>query len=312
MERIYYSINEAAAKTAHSMMSFRDYQEGSKTAEYQWYVNKAYNLADKVAEAKPNDAERVYALAERYSRKMAENMNDSSRIGMMCPSVMISGASNFPVKKKEKQNAAADRNHQQFMEIQGILAKIESILHGKGIIKSDDERAIEKLEEKLEGLNEKQEAMKAANKALRMKDVEKGNEALRDMGYSDDQIKQLREPDFCGRIGYADYTLQNNNANIHRIEGRIKELKATKARGTQETECKFFKIVRNAEEMRLQLIFEGKPAPEVREVLKSNGFRWAPSQSAWQRHLNGNSEYSLNRVIAELEKMEGKDSNGNY
>ncbi len=305
MERVYYSINEAAAKTAHSMMSFRDYQEGSKTAEYQGYVNKAYDLADKVAEARPDEAERVYALAERYSRKMAENMNDSSRIGMMCPSVMISGAGNFPVKKKEKQNAAADRNHEKFNEIQGILRKMEAILHGKNIIKSDDEKAVEKLEEKLEGLKENQEAMKAANKALRLKDTEKGNEALRDMGYSDEQIKQLREPDFCGRIGFPDYALQNNNANIHRIEGRIKQLKATKAKGTQETECKFFKIVRNVEEMRLQLIFEGKPEPEVREVLKSNGFRWAPSQSAWQRHLNGNSEYSLNRVIEELEKMEG-------
>lgn len=304
MERVYYAINEAAAKTAHSMMSFYDYQEGSKTAEYQSYVNKAYDLADKVAEARPDEADRVYALAERYSRKIAENMNDSSRIGMMCPSVMISGACNFPVKKKEKQNAAADRNHHQFMEIQGILAKMESILHGNGIIKSDDERAIEKLEEKLEGLKENQEAMKAANKALRMKDAEKGNEALRDMGYSDNQIKELREPDFCGRIGFPDYVLQNNNANIHRIEGRIKELKATKAKGTQETECKFFKIVRNVEEMRLQLIFEGKPELKVREVLKSNGFRWAPSQSAWQRHLNGNSEYSLNRVIEQLEKME--------
>lgn len=307
MERVYYTINEAAAKTAHSMMSFRDYQEGGKTAEYQRYVNKAYDLADKVAEARPDEAGRVYALAERYSRKMAENMNDSSRIGMMCPSVMISGASNFPVKKKEKQNAAADRNHQQFMEIQSILAKMESILHSKGIIKSDDEKAIEKLEEKLEGLKENQEAMKAANKALRIKDAEKGNEALRDMGYSDEQIKELREPDFCGRIGFPDYALQNNNANIHRIEGRIKELKATKAKGTQETECKFFRIVRNTEEMRLQLIFEDKPAPEVREVLKSNGFRWAPSQSAWQRHLNGNSEYSLNRVIEQLEKMEATE-----
>lgn len=304
MERVYYSINEAAAKTAYSMMSFHDYQEGSKTAEYQGYVNKAYDLADKVAEERPDEAERVYSLAERYSRKMAENMNDSSRIGMMCPSVMISGAGNFPVKKKEKQNAAAYRNYQQFVEIQGILAKMESILRGKGIIKSGDKRAIEKLEEKLEGLKENQEAMKAANKALRMKDAEKGNEALRDMGYSEDQIKELREPDFCGRIGFPGYALQNNNANIHRIEGRIKELKATKAKGTEEMECKFFKIVRNAEEMRLQLIFEGKPEPEVREVLKSNGFRWAPSQSAWQRYLNGNSEYSLKRVIEQLEKME--------
>lgn len=304
-ERTYYTINEAAARSAHEMMSFSDYKERSKTAEYQSYVNKAYDLADKVAKAKPDEAERVYALAERYSRKMAENMNDSSRIGMMCPSVMISGTGNFPVKKKEKQNAAADRNCQQFKEIQGILKKIENILYGKEIIKSGDEKEIEKLEEKLEGLKELQETMKAANKALRMKDVEKGNEALRNMGYSDSKIKELREPDFCGRIGFPNYALQNNNANIHRVESRIKELKVAKEKGTQETECKFFKIVRNTEEMRLQLIFEGKPEPEVREVVKSNGFRWTPSQSAWQRHLNRNSEYSLERVIEALKQMEG-------
>lgn len=306
MERVYYSINEAAAKTAHNMMSFSDYQEGSKTAEYQRYVDKAYDLADKVAEARPDEAERVYKLAERYSRKMAENLNNASRIGMMCPSVMISGAGNFPVKKKEKQNAAMDKNYERFNEIQGILRKIEAILHGKGIIKSDDEKAIEKLEEKLEELKEMQEAMKSANKAVRLKDTDKGNEMLRDMGYSEKQIKELRTPDFCGRIGFASYALQNNNANIHRIEGRIKELKATKEKGTQEEDCKFCKIVRNAEDMRLQLIFDGKPEPEVRDVLKRNGFRWAPSNQAWQRHLNSNSEYALKQVIEELEKMEGE------
>ena len=36
---------------------------------------------------------------------------------------------------------------------------------------------------------------------------------------------RLREPDFCGRIGYPAYLLQNNNANIRRIRGRIEELK---------------------------------------------------------------------------------------
>ena len=41
-------------------------------------------------------------IAERYAKKMADNMNESSRIGMMCPSILISGAGNFPVRKKEK------------------------------------------------------------------------------------------------------------------------------------------------------------------------------------------------------------------
>ncbi len=307
MERVYYSINEASAKTAHNMMSFSDYKEGSKTAEYKGYVDRAYELADKTAKAKPNQADRVYGMAARYSKKMAEYMNRDIHIGCMCPSVMISGAGNFPVRKKEKQNQAWEKNYQFFNEVQNILKKMDNILHGKEQIKSSDEDAIEKLEEKLESLKDNQEQMKAANKAIRLKDTEKGNEQLRVMGYSDEQIKQLREPDFCGRVGYPDYALQNNNANIHRIEGRIKSLQATKARGTLETENQFFKIVENTEGMRLQLFFEGKPEPEVKEVLKSNGFRWAPSQSAWQRQLTDNARYALKHVIEQLGKLQEEE-----
>lgn len=32
-ERIYYEINEQSARSAHEMMSFRDYKEGSLTAD---------------------------------------------------------------------------------------------------------------------------------------------------------------------------------------------------------------------------------------------------------------------------------------
>lgn len=304
MERVYYTINESAAKTAHNMMSFSDYQEGSKTAGYKAMVDKAYELGEKVIQAIPTEEERVKNLCERYSRRLAQNINKDIQIGMMCPSVMISGAGNFPVKKKEKQVAAWDKNHEDYKQVEGIFHKIESIYYGKDVIKSDDENAIEKLQEKVDGLREQQEQMKAANKAVRMSDTEKGDALLRDMGYTDQQIVELRKPDYCGRTGYPAYLLSNNNANIRRLEKRIKSLQATKSKGTQESENQFFKVVENTENMRLQLFFEGKPEPEVREVLKSNGFKWAPSQGAWQRHLNGNSEYSLNRVIEALEKME--------
>lgn len=35
MERVYFSINEAGAKTANDMMSFSEYKTGSKTAGYK-------------------------------------------------------------------------------------------------------------------------------------------------------------------------------------------------------------------------------------------------------------------------------------
>lgn len=303
-ERKYFPINEGSARTAHNMMSMRDYAEGSTTAEYHSMVDKTYDLADKVAEKKPEEAERVYRLAERYSKKMAEYFNKESSIGMMCPSVMISGAGNFPVKKKEKQVAAWDRNHQFYTEVQGILGKIENILYGREIIKSDDERAIEKLEEKLEDMKKLQEEMKVANKALRLKDIEAGNDLLREMGYSEAAIEELRKPDYIGRVGYPNYQLSNNNANIHRVEERLKRLKATKERGSSEQEYDTFKVVENTEAMRYQIIFDGKPDADIRTLLKSNGFKWAPSQGAWQRQITSNGKYALDRVVEKLKEME--------
>ena len=103
MDRKYFTINEDGARVAHELMSFSDYKSGSATAEYHATVDAAYDIADKVADKRPDDAERAYIIAERYSKKMADYYNRDISIGKMCPSVMISGGSNFPVKKKDSE-----------------------------------------------------------------------------------------------------------------------------------------------------------------------------------------------------------------
>lgn len=303
-ERIYYEINEQSARTAHEMMSMREYKEGSKTREYRNLVDNAYDLAGQVEEKRPLQSERAYKLAERYSRKMAEYFNKDSAIGCRCPSVLISGTGNFPVKKKEKQVQAWENNYQFYQETQKLISKIKSILYGKDIIKSGDSDAVERLEEKLAGLKEDQERMKVANKFIRLKNVEKGNEGLTNMGYSEKEIKELREPDFCGRVGYPPYMLQNNNANIHRVEGRLKQLKAAKERGCRKEENRYFRVVENTEIMRLQIFFDEKPVQDIRSILKKNGFKWSSKNGCWQRQLTDNARYSLERIKKEIKTDE--------
>lgn len=303
-ERIYYEINEQSARTAHEMMSMQEYKEGSKTREYRNLVDNAYDLAGQVEEKRPLQSERAYKLAERYSRKMAEYFNKDSAIGCRCPSVLISGAGNFPVKKKEKQVQAWENNYQFYQETQKLISKIKSILYGKDIIKSGDSDAVERLEEKLAGLKEDQERMKVANKFIRLKNVEKGNEGLTNMGYSEKEIKELREPDFCGRVGYPPYMLQNNNANIHRVEGRLKQLKAAKERGSREEENRYFRVVENTEIMRLQIFFDEKPVQDIRSILKKNGFKWSSKNGCRQRQLTDNARYSLERIKKEIKTDE--------
>jgi len=48
--------------------------------------------------------------------------------------------------------------------------------------------------------------------------------------------------------------------------------------------------------MRLQLVFDGKPSDGCCAALKSAGFRWAPSQGAWQRQLTDNARAALRRI----------------
>lgn len=305
MERTYYTIDEAAARRAKEMSSFYDYVQGSKTAAYKKEADRAYDLADKVAEAKPDRAEYAYYLADKYARKMAENMNAESRIGTMCPSILIAGGSNFPVNKKKRQVAASDRNRAEWNKIQEILYKLEKILNGKEAVMSDDEQAIEKLENKLEALQDMQDNMKAVNAYYRKHSTLDGCPGL-----SWEQVQQLQaEMRGSWRTDpnpYPSFLLTNNNANMRRIKKRIEELKAVKAAPTTEKECDYFKVIENKEIMRLQLVFDGKPDDETRSIVKHNGFVWSPKNQAWQRTLNANAQYAVKRIMQELDALNGK------
>ena len=303
MERIYFPINEKMTGHARSMWSFSEYRPGSTTEEYKSYVNEAYNLADEIAAKDEKAGVRAYAVAERYSKRMAEYFNRDISVNLMCPSVLICGPAKFPTKKKERQIAAQERNYEFYKDTQKLLDKIRSIENGSDLIKSSDEDCIERLEYKLETLKALQEKMKAVNAALRKKDIEEGNLDLMELGYTEDDIKKIRTPDFAGRIGYPAYMLQNNNQDIHRVEERINSLKEIKENGVIEEETENYIYREDSEIMRIQFIFEDKPNEETRNILKNNGFKWAPSQGAWQRQLTPNGKHAARRVKEALKAI---------
>ena len=123
----YYPINEDLARRAKEMNSFYDYVPGSATAEYQRMVDEAAEIAEQQKRrVDPMYHERIDQLLDLYAKKLAENVNQRHSIDTRCPSILIAGGSNFPVRKKEKQNAAWDRNSEEFSYIQGLLSKIRS------------------------------------------------------------------------------------------------------------------------------------------------------------------------------------------
>lgn len=298
-QREFVVINEEAARTAQNMMSFNEYQPGSRTKEYQEDVNEVYDLAEEVVARRGEEyRERAWRLATRYAKNLGKYFNEEARIGCMCPSVMISGAGNFPVKKKEKQVKAWDKNHEFYNYCQSIRGKLNNLLYSKEVIKSDDENAIEALEEKIDSLREVQENMKEINKYYRKHHTLEGCDLL-----TEKQLQKLQgSMDQFGydRSPYPSWALQNNLANIKRCQQRVDELKKTKEKGTSEADYGDFKVIENTELMRIQIVFDGKPDEAIRSTLKANGFRWAPSQGAWQRQLTSNGKCALRRVIEDL------------
>lgn len=298
----YYEINENAARQARAMWSFSDYKQGSKTAEYRAQVDECYKLVESL----PDDLkEQGEAIAVRYARRLAEWYNKQFQIEMMCPSVMISGGSNFPVKKKEKQNAAQDRHYKVYDEIQALPEKIKRMAHGTNIIKSGDANAIEQLQAKLEKLEKNQDYMKKANAYYRKNKTLKGFGGLSDEKAA--QLDKAIESDSLYNAPFAPYQLTNNNAKIKNTKARITQLERLKNGAEQAQEQqpnKYtnapFKVVENADIMRLQLFFDEKPDAETRAILKKHGFRFAPTQNnAWQRQLTDNAKWALEQVIKE-------------
>ena len=300
---IYYTINEGAARRANDMNSFSDYKPGSATAEYRQMVDKAVEIGERQKKrVDPMYHEKIDSLVDTYARKLAENMNSSFSIEARVPSILIAGGSNFPVRKKEKQNAARDRNMEDWNEIQGLLDKIRST--GMGGISADDPQAIQKLEAKLEKLQAAQDTMKAVNAYYRKHKTLDGCPNL-----SAERIEAMKgEMSSQWHIEdkpYPSWALSNNNAEIRRIKGRIADL--TKKQETAYAGWEFDggMVEANKEDNRLQIYFEEKPDEKTREALKENGFRWSPKAGAWQRQLNDNAIYAADRIKC-IQPLSGK------
>lgn len=303
-------INESTARLAKQMRSFDDYKEGSTTASYNAQCAEAAAILEKVKAKCATDEQRERAeyLYNRYCSVLAEAINRDNEIGTRCPSVLVCGASNFPIRKKEKQIAAWDKNMENFRKADHYLDMLKRA-HTLAV-KSDDPEVLDFLRAKLAGLEEAHALMVSANAYYRKNKTLEGFE-----GIPADTMAWITRPGVYlpgGRNGdgsplafygkpFPTYELTNSNANIKRVKQRIETLEAVKASKPIEEERDGYTYRENAEAMRVQFQFDGKPDDETRALLKRNGFRWAPSQGVWQRQLNDNGKYAAHRVMEALD-----------
>lgn len=294
----YYPIDENMARLAHEMMSMRDYPENRATNEYRAAVDKAAALVERCkAATSPYYHGKLDALLDRYARRLAQWTNDYNRNGASCPSVLVSGGSNFPVKKKNRQNAREDSLWREYKEIEAILDKIKNT--GSGPVDLADPYAREMLTDQLQRLQKQLEDGKAMNAHYRKHKTMKGFPGMSDDIAARNDAAIANAPAFAQRP-MPDFELTSLRGKIKRVQARLEELdklQARQAAGEAAEEHDGFQIVRNAEQNRLQIIFDGKPDEDTRQALKQNGFRWSPRNSAWQRQLTDNAERAARRAL---------------
>lgn len=297
-----YTINESTARIAHEMRSFSDYQPGSATASYTAQVDEAAQILKTVKAKCATEAQRDRAeyLFDRYARTLAEAINRENEIGTRCPSVMISGASNFPVAKKAKQVAAWDANRETFARAEHYLQLLRTA-HTQPI-KSNDPEAIEALTAKLEGLKAEHAAMKAVNAYYRKNGTLDGCPELTPAAQNG--IEAMWARGWYVGTPYPSYKLAYSLANVKRTEQRLNGLKAAQAATPAEVEHDGITYREDPEQMRVQLIFDGKPAEDVRAILKKWSFRWSPRNLAWQRQLTDNGKRAARRAMEEIAALD--------
>jgi frataxin-like iron-binding protein CyaY len=286
-------INETAARQAHEMNSYREYKSGSATAEYKEMVTHARELAEKRKAATDESFhEQIDNLLGQYEDKLSRWYNKKFRIESMCPSIMVTGSANFPVRKKERQNRARDNHYNDYKEIEVILQRIQAV--GTSI-SSDNPKAIELLKKKLEQFEARQENMKLANAHWRKYGTMAGFAKFTDAEAIavDTKIKNGYHGQPCPA-----WELSNNSANIRRIRERIESMENAPEFEGWEFDGGCVEVNKDAN--RIQIIYNNKPEEEVRTVLKSHGFKWSWKYGTWQRMLNTSGVYAAKKVTGKV------------
>ena len=200
----------------------------------------------------------------------------------------------------ERIRRGMDRGVEESKRATDLARRAASV--GTAGISSDDPDAIAKLEAELVTLREKQTRMVAVNATLR-KTAKAGREAqieaLAAIGWN------LRPVDVIARGGFERFELSNSGANIRRIEKRIAELRAKAAAPARDPITgNGYAIVEDRDANRVQIRFDFRPPAATIAVLKSRGFRWAPSENAWQRQASNGAWHAAQSVAASLDAGE--------
>jgi len=233
-----------------------------------------------------------------YIDKYEEMLHFRGRVA----SPLVVGPSKFPSQEKKLESLRKRENElKNFKE--KVLKRAKKLAESRGL----SELEATKIE--LDELKHTLEVMKEANKIVRSKKLskEEKEKKLREIGAFEIEGYSFYwpEPDFMGRIGFPSFELESVRRAINTREERLKRLeKKEEHKGEVNVieETKDYKIVEDYTKDRVLIYFTTIPPNEVREALKSKGWRWSPHWKAWSRKLTKVAIEDAKEILAKFYK----------
>lgn len=190
------------------------------------------------------------------------------------PSAKMDKVMNSIQKKLENMEYKIDRFYKNTDEmLKNAYTREEIIsLYRNGYkepISSDDPLAKEKLQAKLEFLEEKHQSYKDYNKKARAN----------------------------GQQQLAPYVLTNSNQNIKSVKERLLQIEKMENADLHNYYFDEGQIYFDKVDNRVKVFFNEKPDESMRNELKSHGFKWAPTNKCWQRKLTSDSIYTTHKMF---------------
>lgn len=293
------------AYNAHRNSSFvPERRAKQRQNEYVQQMNEDWAYISGLADT-PELQEQAEAEFKRYAEGYRQKKLSVLHAASRTASAMITGPANFPTRSNQKR---MNTEHRRWEELTEFRKKALSAIQRKiapeesRMIRSGDPQAVELLKKKLEQAENDQAEFKKVNAAH--KAFLKNPKSLDASDLSDKLKEAIRnyKPMYSWEPHpIAPYTSTNNAANIRRIKERIEQVSKMKAGShTEVTYSGDVRVTEDPDAARIRIHFPGKPERETIAKLKSGGFRWSPSEGAWQRHLNNAGRYAVSSVLEKL------------
>lgn len=254
--------------------------------EYVEHMARVWDAARQ--RARTDDARAAVAPEfERYRTAWLGKYRDLLEAHTRVLSSFVTGPANFPVRQMEKRHEAYRKRLNEFVQWDERAQRaLLDAIHPTPprAISADRADAPDQLRAKVAAARQLHETMKAANVIVRQAGTTDEKIAkLEALGLSPKAARQAVTPDYMGRLGFPAFELTNNAANIRRMEQRVAQIEAGRATPARAATFAGGRIEENPTANRVQVFFDEKPDAAMRERLKARGFKWAPSEGAWQR-----------------------------